>query len=193
MSSSGQLLPKKKSKSPSPELDEENIAQIGWSSVEVFENAELGKGSFGSVVLGLWKRRGKEPNMVVAIKLLFEKPDDERDYQQILDAANKEANNIRDVRRRLRDKSIINEEEDVLCKVYAVATGELTDKLSKSVKSWPKKDTPCVGILMRYEVGGSLKQYIKSSRGSPESLLERIRLSMSVCKGMSKTSLAWTS
>ena len=137
---------------------------------------------------GQWKRRGQQP-IEVAIKLICPKSNWNTDatkkqqiFQKTLAAATKEANNIEKTRRLFREESD-EDSEDVLCKVHAVVSGSLPERLSKRIRSWPKDGTLCVGILLRYEEGGSLKGLISKPRNQPIPMMERIRIAASVCKG----------
>ena len=164
----------------------EEFPQTTWKKVEIFQRAILGEGWYGSVVHGQWKRRGQQP-IEVAIKLICPKSNWNTDatkkqqiFQKTLAAATKEANNIEKTRSLFLEESC-DDAEDVLCKVYAVVSGSLPERLSRPIRSWPRQGTLCVGILLRYEDGGTLKQLIRKKRVT---MKERIRIAASICKGI---------
>ena len=170
-------------------VEDTDIPQITWAEVEVIQGGELGQGAYGSVVRGRWKRKGYEP-LEVAVKLICIKPSKDADvkneqqnlanFQKTLAAATKEANNIEKTRSLFLEESC-DDAEDVLCKVYAVVSGSLPERLSRPIRSWPRQGTLCVGILLRYEDGGTLKQLIRKKRVT---MKERIRIAASICKGI---------
>jgi len=69
-------------------------------------------------------------------------------------------------------------DKDAIAHVYGVAEGRLTDELARALSVLPHE---CVGIVMRYEGGGTLEDLIAAA--PPLSTREKISIALEVARG----------
>ena len=74
--------------------------------------------------------------------------------------------------------------KDCIVKVYRVAAGPLPDWLKDASKVG--EDADMVGIVMRYEVGGSLQRTSTHIRELPVPMIQKIRLLKGFTKGLAE-------
>ena len=152
---------------------EGQIQVIKWEDITIWQgdgDDNLGKGGFGAVLKAHWRR---DENIVidVAVKFLTKK---EKTFQELESTARREVTSILNARA---------DAADFVCEVFGIASGQLTEDQGCS-RNWPGKPYDlCVGIVMRYESGGSLKNHMQNSAKPP--LAERIRIASQICTGKS--------
>ena len=152
---------------------------IKWEEIEIWPDNEdiIGTGGYSSVLKATWADGGT--SKVVAIKFLSLRG---TSIQEVESKARHEASIMIDAKAAMTCGR--NLDNDLSCEVYGVASGKLTEKQGWS-RNWPGDPGDlCVGIVMRYEPGCSLKNRMQNS--PKPSVMTRIRISASIATGNNK-------
>lgn len=144
-------------------LSLEGALQVQWSELAAAnlsgKGCLLGEGAYGFVVKAIWKpklKTGKKMNgnlaKEVAIKVLKLSPQDSKGppFEYACQLMKREANVMKSAERLLFS--------DCVTKVYGVVQGPLPEAIARIFDL--RGGINCVGMVMRYEPGGDLSQYI---------------------------------
>lgn len=155
---------------------------INWKDISIDKSHpqqhNLGAGSFGRVIKALWKYKPELPPIYVAIKMIAEpvRKSGGEDFEKLYQAAIEEATLVR----RAHEEIVAT---DLICKIYGIARGYLPEDLVKILPVTATEE--CVGIVMRYEVEGSLEDFLKTCKDGPTnlSMLEKLKVAGDVSRG----------
>lgn len=162
------------------------IPKIRWEDIFIVDplRCTIGKGSFGVVIRAVLRASLRDQPIMdhkVAIKLMakaaHELEQDEKDHY--LRTAVEEAGIVIDV----RNKMIL---KDTIIDIYGVADGVLPFHLSDALNI--HENVPAIGIIMRYEGGGSLSKLIYKRDRTRESIpmVEKLRLLAGLAQGLAE-------
>ena len=145
--------------------------------------AVLGTGSFGVVVRALWQSRTASgragPTISVAVKVITKSAiagEGCMTFEKACESALEEAELVARA-----DRDIFN--KDAIVRVYGVARGVLPPELRMA---FPVASDECVGIVMRYEAGGSLAKLLHPPSGTfmaTISMVEKLRIAGEIARG----------
>lgn len=169
------------------------VPQVPWTELSssitaagVASEEELlvGEGSFGSVVRVIWKTRSRffkastEREVVVKILKLSALDSKGAAFEQACVRVRREAASMRGAEQHIFT--------DCIAKVYGVAQGAVPDSVGKILGI--RAGTPCVGIVMRYEAGGDLAQYLhcKNRVFRELTLMQKLHILVGITKGIAE-------
>lgn len=163
---------------------------IDWASLKVISNDKneciIGKGSFGVVIKGTYVQpstavSNNTENVTVAIKVITKtlQFNARKDTMQ-----NAFKNAIQEVKIVIvAERKIFH--KDCIIKVYGVATGALPKDVCAMMSLGD--DTEAIGIVMRYEGGGSLQSLIhRREPGIYIAMIEKLRILKSIARGLAE-------
>jgi len=166
----------------SAEFFEQHI--FDWTGVTIeSENPVLGEGTFGVVIRAVWDRNAgtnlPSKEMEVAIKIvkrpLSDLDDSSRD--KIIQEVIQEVTVLKNAEQALHG--------DCIAKVYGVAVGNLPSDIARCFNV--TAGNLYIGMLMKFEAGGSLASYIhpKDQLAQTLSLSEKMDLIVKIANGLS--------
>ena len=158
-----------------------NRLKINWSNILVNasrkEECLLGQSSHGAVIKAIWKKNNREID--VAIKFLTKSNalvgDNSSSFEDLSAAAWKEVGLMKEAENCLADS-------DCIVKAFGIAEGPLPERIAY-LFGLPSHEEG-VGIIMRYEGGGSLKSLLYSNMKPTIPIFEKIRILTGVAKGL---------
>jgi serine/threonine protein kinase len=164
--------------------------RISWSDIkinETFANAAIiGHGSFGIVIKAHWNPHLINPDaeiktdIPVAIKVMTKSLANgiqDVDLHSILKRACDEVTLVADA------ESKIGSSRNII-KMYGVAVGSLPNSLTELFRLQPNEEG--VGIVMRYEEGGSLYSYLyENTKKNSFTMIEKLRVLCEIARGIS--------
>lgn len=160
---------------------------IDWNDIYIKKDAEealLGKGSFGTVVRAVWEVKRYDGSIIdevdVAVKVLTKSSSQaqtDAEYQEIIQRAINEVVLLKEA-----EKSIGSSENIV--RAYGVAKGILPHDLTTLFNII--EDDEGVGIVMRYEGGGSLETLLHSRRGEQLSVRQKVYILKGIARGLAE-------
>eukprot|EP01038_Epipyxis_sp_PR26KG_P010118 gene10118-13600_t len=150
------------------------LKQIQWSELQLtLRNGRpinLGQGSYGIVVKANWHRPKAHP-VLVAVKVITRSLSHSNDdsFEKLCSQAKQEAEICYNA-----EKQMINKENIVL--VYGYAFGKLPEGICNSFRLQQNEEG--VGIVMRFEAGGTLSELIhpKHTPPLPLSAADKLRI-----------------
>lgn len=165
-------------------LPPENL--ICWSDIQLepsstsYSECLIGKGSFGAVFRGEYKPRiGSKVPRHVAIKVVTKSMLLEANkYNNFASMLLREINVIREANKNINDL-------DCIVKVYGGVQGRLSQTLASAFQLNTADE--CVGIVLRYEPGGSLANLLYPLDGTmekPLDIVEKFRLLLGISRGL---------
>lgn len=176
-----------------PMSNEQTIPQVPWAElsasisaagVATDEELLVGEGSFGSVVRVIWRTRSRffkaSTEREVVVKILKLSPQDSKgpSFDSACARVRREAAAMRGAEQHIFT--------DCIAKVYGVAQGAIPDSVGKILGI--RAGTPCVGIVMRYEAGGDLAQYLhcKDRVFRELTLMQKLHILVGITKGIAE-------
>lgn len=170
----------------------ENLPQFSsflWNSLFVTaktpEEAIIGHGSFGTVIRAIYRPNDDSGNIKdidVAVKVMTKAlagVSSDEDFELLCDKAIKEVELIQIAARRMVFS-------DCIVTAYGVCRGALPESLNDLFQLPPGELS--VGIVMRYEGGGSLENLLSLSRHTRTviSMMEKLRLLCDIARGLAE-------
>jgi serine/threonine protein kinase len=148
-----------------------------WSDFSTDATSTLGKGSFGTVIKANHQRRGNPKKELVAIKVIDAKLG--KSYADLLQEADHEVEMLMEAQSRiLSDSNIV--------KTFGLVAGSIS--LSPTVKALlGRSDDEIVGVVMSFEVGGSLDNLLYATSTSPNQELtmkDKLHILLDISNGL---------
>jgi serine/threonine protein kinase len=158
------------------------IADIVWDHLELSNEQQpvVGSGSFGVVVRAKYAFRGKRIQQFdVAVKIMTKKFwNDVVKYESIRDQAWSEANTM-------YRAGVSVQQSDSVVKLYGVVEGPLPPTWQTGLRIYSGTDT-VIGIVMKYEAGGSLESLLHGGSKRDLDMTEKVRILRGIALGLSE-------
>ncbi len=172
------------------------LYQIDWPSLRIVETANstpdapeamvIGEGSFGKVVKAIWctpetADSSLPSEIVVAVKVMAKSMGvtSASVRSKILAEAMEEIETMKTAEDKVQYK-------DAVVKVYGYASGQISKEMSKFLNI--SESAEAIGIVLRYEGGGSLDDLIHSrdKLNFPLPMVEKLRILAGVARGLAE-------
>lgn len=172
------------------ELKKITEGNIKWEEIVTYpgrsvDDLLLGEGAFSKVIRAIWNEKSSSASGStsakandVAVKVLKESlTNDLQAQKDQLEIAKNEVMTIKEAEHKLANK-------DFILKIYGIAYGELPDFLARNLGLY---GSFAVGIVMRYEEGGTLSHLIHQRKhGALLPMEEKIRLLTQIARGIAE-------
>jgi hypothetical protein len=159
------------------------VSEISWSEISLPELATsdliLGKGSFGTVIRAVWRHQNCDREVAIKVQTRSFQPSRQhrRAFKKVRRRARKEAGMMVLVRQKVNS--------NVITDAYGIIDGPLPDSVANLLRKCAGEAS--VGIVMKFEGGGSLEKMILSSSRRVNKIYpihEKLRLLALVAKGL---------
>ena len=164
-------------------VNEIDSAVIDWHHLELFDDNQhvVGSGTFGMVVRAKYSPQGKKGRKIdVAVKIMTNRfvnvvvP-----FETIREQAWTEANTI-------YRAGVSVQQSDSVVKLYGVVEGPLPPTWQSKLRDRKDGGEPVIGIVMKYEAGGSLESLLHGKTKRLLHMTEKVRLLRGIAVGLSE-------
>jgi serine/threonine protein kinase len=172
-------LYKQDSGSSTSSFDEFTIPEIKWDQLTLeggLDTRVVGVGSFGVVVRGKYAYHGKKNSKIdVAVKIMTTSFMNEVvNFDCIRERAWVEANIIH--------RAGLSVQNDTVVKLYGVVEGPLPESWQRGLNN--SKNDIVIGIVMKYEAGGSLESLLHGQHKREVHMSEKVRILRCIANGL---------